>query len=272
MNEAEKIRYLSNIYLVLAADGDVDSKEERLFNSLAREIQANHGIRIEARKLAGAGQLQTAVSDRWSDRIRNLEDMILALFCDGQLDPAEKQLIVDYGKQLGIDQNQLNQIRQEAEARDVLIRDREQALRDRLAGAPIPYGIDRRPMPQGVDLDVLLPEQVGEFRREPVAVPQDIYRDPIYASYTADGSGVFMELGVCGDPDIAQNGVRTAIAETDGAGEVQAESVGTDPSFYKNTSERGAFLAWSRGDYYFSAHAQSGNERALDAFMQAFPY
>jgi uncharacterized tellurite resistance protein B-like protein len=272
MNEEEKTRYLSNVYLVIAADGDVDEDEQRLFGSIAREIQADHGVRWEATKLAVGGEVQRHVSDRWSDRIRNLEDMILAVYCDGQIDPSEKQLVVDYGKQLGIDQSQLNQIKQEAKRRHALRKKLEEETRQRLAGAAVPYGIDKRPMPQGVDLEQLLPERVGDFRRDPIPVPQDIYHAQIYADYRTEGFGIFMELGICKDPAIAQGGVKTAIAETDGEGEVLAQSVDTDPSYYKLFSERIAFLAWSRGDYYFSADAQSGKDRALDAFMEAFPF
>jgi len=33
----------------------------------------------------------------------------------------------------------------------------------------------------------------------------------------------------------------------------------------------GAFFAWTRGGYFITANAKSG-EAALDAFMNAFPY
>lgn len=273
MNDEEKVRYLSNIYLVIAADGDVDEDEQQLFNSLARGIHAGNDLRWEATKLAvSEKEVQTQVSDRWSDRIRNLEDMILAVYCDGKIDPSEKQLIVQYGKQLGIDQNQLNQIKQEAKLRHALRKKLEQETKQRLSLAPIPYGIDKRPMPQGVDLDQLLPERVGTFQREPIKLPPDIHRDPIYADYRADGFGIFMELGICDDPAIAQAGVKTVIAELDGGGEVLAESVGTDPSFQKASAGGGALMAWTRGGYFFSAHANRGSEEALDAFMEAFPF
>jgi hypothetical protein len=52
---------------------------------------------------------------------------------------------------------------------------------------------------------------------------------------------------------------------------IQACSQGTEPSFLKTCSPRlSAFLAWTRGGYYFSAHANDG-EALLAAFMASFP-
>ena len=273
MTDEEKIRYLSNIYLVIAADGDVDSDEQQLFNSVARDIRADGRIRWEATKLAaGEKEVQTSVSALWSDRIRNLEDMVLAVYCDGQVDPSEKQVLVKYAKHLGIDQTHLNLIKDEAKRRLSLRKKLEHETQQRLAQAPIPFGIDKRPMPQGDDLNQLLPERVGAFQRLPIQVPPDIHMAEIYANYTAERSGIFMELGIGDDPVVAQDGVKTAIGCLPDDGEVLAESVGTDPSYHKAKTETGAFLAWSRGGYYFSVHAHLGRERALDAFMEAFPF
>jgi hypothetical protein len=45
----------------------------------------------------------------------------------------------------------------------------------------------------------------------------------------------------------------------------------TEPSYLRTVNKLGAFFAWTRGGYYFSAHAKMG-EADLDAFMQAFLY
>lgn len=272
MTNEEKIRYLSNIYRVIAADGDLDPDEQQLFRWLAGEIRADAGIQWEARKLAhNEKEVQTQVADRWSDRIRNLEDMMLVAYCDGNVDLAEKQIVVTYAKHLGIKQAHLNLIKEEAQLRLSLRKKLERETQQRLASAPIPYGVDKRPMPRGVDLDQLIPERVGFFQREPISVPQDIHSE-IYANYKADGFEIFMELGICDDPAAAQTGVKNAIGCLPHDGEVLAESVGTDPSYHKAKTETGAFLAWTRDGYYFSVHARKGGEQALDAFMEAFPF
>ena len=137
----------------------------------------------------------------------------------------------------------------------------------------VPYGVDRRPMPTGDDLEVLLPNQVGAFVREPLRVPRDIHHDPIYADYRLGNSGVFVELGICGEPDGVQQAITTAKRETDAEfPDVPQEStLGTDPSYLRTVNKLGAFFAWTRGSNYFSAHAKGG-DADLDAFMTAFPY
>ena len=137
----------------------------------------------------------------------------------------------------------------------------------------VPYGVDQRPMPTGDDLDVLLPSRVGSFVRGPLRVPGAIHDNPIYADYRGGTSGVFVELGICSEPSGAQQAIRTAKAETDAEfpGIPQEGVLGTDPSYLRTANRLGAFFAWTRGSYYFSAHAKGG-EADLDAFLKAFPY
>ena len=51
---------------------------------------------------------------RWSERIRNLEDMLFAAYCNGVVESAEKKAVVEYARRLGINQKQLDVIKQEA--------------------------------------------------------------------------------------------------------------------------------------------------------------
>jgi hypothetical protein len=137
----------------------------------------------------------------------------------------------------------------------------------------VPYGVDKRPMPTGEDLDVLLPTQVGSFVRVSIEEPKDIRTNSIYADYRHGSSGVFVELGICGEPSGAQRAIRTAKAETDAElPDVLQQCVfDADPSYLRVIPKRGAFFAWTRGGYYFSANTKNG-EAVLDAFMAVFPY
>lgn len=136
-----------------------------------------------------------------------------------------------------------------------------------------PYGIDKRPMPPSNELDRLLPLQIGVFARDPVRPPPNIHTDPIYATYRSGGSEVFVELGICADSSAARKALSRAKSETDREfpGTPQLFVGSKDPSYLKTTNKLGAFMAWTRGAYYFSAHAKGG-EADLDAFMKAFPY
>ncbi|MFQ5810941.1 MAG: WD40 repeat domain-containing protein, partial [Armatimonadota bacterium] len=63
----------------------------------------------------------------------------------------------------------------------------------RLDEPDIPYGVAQRPMPQGGDLNVLLPQQVGPYARRSIRPPRDM-RNPIYANYGSGAATVFVEL------------------------------------------------------------------------------
>ena len=145
---------------------------------------------------------------------------------------------------------------------------------------PVPYQVDQRSMPSGEDLDTLLPVQIGPFRRAEMDDADEVRNTQICAEYRSDGAEIFsdageitVELGVCGDPASAQLGVETSEAEMNAEFPDAAHllSLKTEPSFFKTRTPRGAFMSWTRGGYYFSAYARSGEED-LDRFMEAFPY
>src|SRR5262245_9276646 len=132
--------------------------------------------------------------------------------------------------------------------------------------AEIPYGIPNRPMPDGTNLDRLLPPRVGNFVRDPIKPPGKGM--PIYADYRRDPAGIFVELGICDDARDANSAVQTAAGETGMEDSIVASG---DISCFQTSNADGAFVAWPRGRYYFSAHAKGGI-KDLDEFMAAFPY
>jgi len=151
-----------------------------------------------------------------------------------------------------------------------------------VSNGPVPYGIDRRPMPTGLNLDTLLPRQVGPYTREslrrlgsdtPPTSAQIDDGNPIYAEYRSGSTKIFVEFGVSSSAEFAQEALRVAAGDVAG-GEFPTDprfgALGREPSYLKVINADGAFFAWTRGGYYFSASAPS--EAALDAFMQAFPY
>jgi len=117
MKREETIDYLANIYATILADDEVDRLEERCFEEIAREIGAGYFERKRAIEKAGTEELPAQLALRWSDQVRNLEDMIFVGYCDGKLDPSEKKIIVNYANFLGISQTQLASIRDEAKHR-----------------------------------------------------------------------------------------------------------------------------------------------------------
>ncbi|MCH5378254.1 MAG: hypothetical protein JJ992_30220 [Planctomycetes bacterium] len=145
------------------------------------------------------------------------------------------------------------------------------------AAGPVPFQRDERPMPAGDDPEQLLPRQVGIFVRDDLdEVDPGRVRDlPIYANYQHGRRTIFVELGICDDAAAARQGVITSQRETEAEFPDSAArnrvSIGGDPSFFQAEVRQGAFVSWTRGRYYFSAHARGGRAD-LDAFMANFPY
>ena len=149
-----------------------------------------------------------------------------------------------------------------------IIGPRPQADEDR----SIPYGIDKRPMPDGDDPDGLLPREVGLYVREPIRA-LETKGGPIYSNYRRGTSCIFVELGISDDASGARMALATAKSEIDAEFPdiPQISGKQRDVSFLKTANRLGAFMAWTRGRYYFSAHAKEG-EKELDELMRLFPY
>jgi hypothetical protein len=133
-----------------------------------------------------------------------------------------------------------------------------------------PFGIDRRPMPQGTDLEKLLPATVGGFRRD--ALPKDAKLasdEDLNVTYRSGADSVDVGLS---KPDTVED-VREAIKVSREEGVRSGVpmsgarySLRTDPAYF----QAGDFIAWSRGTWFFYAKASS--PAALARFMGAFPW
>lgn len=134
----------------------------------------------------------------------------------------------------------------------------------------VPYEIHRRPQPQGTDLGILLPLQVGPFTRAPLPAAARLRSDEdLNTTYTAEGDTIFVGFSRAETLADARSAVTTtrdeAIAsKLDVRGAIYR--VGMDPSFFKTAK----FMAWTRGRYFYYVDANRAS--ALERFMRAFPY
>jgi hypothetical protein len=145
-----------------------------------------------------------------------------------------------------------------------------------------PYGVEKRPMPDGLVMDELLPKQVGPYTRMSLeksehrgVIPTkvEVNGESIYAVYKVGPKEVFVEFSVSTSPQTAQETLAVAARNTTGKfpKDPRVGSISTEPSYLKANTKSGAFFGWTRGKYYFSASAKGG-EADLDAFMEGFPY
>ena len=117
MDKQQAVDYLVNIYAVLASDGDVERSESRVFEVIAKEIGAGFFERKKAIEAYEETKATATLSGRWSDKVRNLEDMLFAAYCNGALAPDEKAIVVAQARVLGIEKEQLAVIKTEAKQR-----------------------------------------------------------------------------------------------------------------------------------------------------------
>ena len=145
-----------------------------------------------------------------------------------------------------------------------------------------PYGVEKRPMPTGLNLEELLPKQVGSYTRTLLeeserrgVTPSSIQVDgaSVYATYESAAKEIFVEFAVSSSAQTAQETLIPAAADTIGKfpTDPRLGSIGTEPSYLRVNNKSGTFYAWTRGNYYFSATAKGGLAD-LDGFMKSFPY
>ena len=117
MTKEEQVQYLANIYHVARASGRVEVIEDITAEDMAKGIGAGYLETRNALDLSAEKDFSVKFSPRLSERIRNLEDILFLAYCDKTLDELEKEIVVDFARQLGITQEQMNMIRKEARAR-----------------------------------------------------------------------------------------------------------------------------------------------------------
>ena len=117
MKKANLTQYLANILLVGAADGRIAEPEGRAIEIILREIKADIKDLDNAAEYIGKGRRQITPTGRFSDRVKNLEDMIFVALADGELFPAEKEAVLKFAKQINLSQPQLDEILTETKSR-----------------------------------------------------------------------------------------------------------------------------------------------------------
>ena len=114
MTNEEKVIYLANIALISAVDGEVTPTEAKAIESIRQDIVATEPDFHKALNAVSQGHHKIKPVGRFSDRVRNLEDMIWVSLSDGEFHKAEKPEVLSFAKSIKITQDQLTEILTEA--------------------------------------------------------------------------------------------------------------------------------------------------------------
>lgn len=110
LSNEQKIDYLSNVISVAYADGKIAAQETEAIAVIQKAIGARKTELNKAYKQVDANNFTVSPVGFWSDKIKNLEHIIYVSMVDGEIPPKEKELILNFAKQISINQGQLNLI------------------------------------------------------------------------------------------------------------------------------------------------------------------
>lgn len=114
MTREERVLYLSNVAQVAGADGKVSPREGEAIERVRKELGARKEELAEALRAVARGGHSIQAVGRFSDRVRNLEDMLLVAVCDGRFSGKEKPEVAAFAKEVGVSQAQLDRVLREA--------------------------------------------------------------------------------------------------------------------------------------------------------------
>jgi uncharacterized tellurite resistance protein B-like protein len=117
MTQNEQIQYLANIYYLARADAQFEVEEDYLLQDIAKGIGAGYLETRKALDMSMASDFKIKFPARLSERIRNLEDMLLVAYYNKKLHEMEKKIILTYAKHLDITKEQFETIQQEVKKR-----------------------------------------------------------------------------------------------------------------------------------------------------------
>jgi len=117
MAKEDIVTYLANIVSASRAEGEINPLEEKALEKMCEGIGARRHDLEKALKTVGKGHYEPAPVGRFSDRVRNLEDMIYISASDGKLPPIQKRIILSFAKKIKINREQINEILAESKNR-----------------------------------------------------------------------------------------------------------------------------------------------------------
>ena len=110
MTREEKIRYLANVALIAAVDGALTPAEATAIERVRLEMAASKDDLHAALQTVAKGGYSLEPVGRYSEKVKNLEDMLLVSLSDRDLAGSEKPEILAFAKKINLSQGQLTTI------------------------------------------------------------------------------------------------------------------------------------------------------------------
>ena len=117
MTEEEQVLYLANIASVAKADGVLSPREEAAIEGIRSALGAKKSSTKAALTIAESPAFQLSRVGTFATQVTNLSDMLHLCFIDGELAERESRMISDFCKIVGIYQDQLDLLVNEAYSR-----------------------------------------------------------------------------------------------------------------------------------------------------------
>ena len=113
----QQVIYLANVLSIACSDGKITPDEDKILKSIASRIGADVNTVEQAKKLLIKGNYVLQPLKVTTDRVRNIEDMVMVAMADGKLGESEAAPIEQFTDMLGITQKEMDSIVARAQAK-----------------------------------------------------------------------------------------------------------------------------------------------------------
>jgi len=110
VSNSDQITYIANVIAIAQADGKVTGKEQSAIAFVRQKNGLSEDDVQAAISLTQSGDYKITPVGRFSDAIRNLEDMLLVSLIDGDLADEEKKAMLAFAKAIKLSQKQIKVI------------------------------------------------------------------------------------------------------------------------------------------------------------------
>jgi tellurite resistance protein len=117
VKESDFSQYLANVIYVAKPDGVLSSSEEQAIEKIRIALGAGSREYQRARSLLTKSDFALTPTGCFSEKVRNVEDMVYLALADGELADSETRVIIEFAKQVNINQKQIDEIVAEAKLR-----------------------------------------------------------------------------------------------------------------------------------------------------------